>query len=217
MFSNSRQKSGSTLAFYAHSFGFIFFVSVGILLLPGCARYKAKAVRSLPAATPLEQQTLSFSYHVYNKQDCDTYLDRNVIKKGYQPISITIYNNSSQTVHFCPTNITLPCVPAEEVAHAVHTSSINRAVGYGIPGLFIWPLLVPAIVDTVKSEKANKKLDIDFARKSLRAQIIRPYDTINGLIFVDIEQFTENFSIMLENKKLNRVYTLSTIKQSIKI
>lgn len=206
----------SKLVFYTRFFSLIFLAILGFLL-PSCARYKSKALRSLPTTTPIEKQTLSFTYQVYDAQDCATYLDRNVIKKGYQPIHITIYNNSAHTLHFCPTNITLPCVPVEEVAHSVHTSSISRAVGYGIPGLFIWPLLVPAIVDSVKSEKANKKLDSDFARKTLRAQIIRPHDTINGLIFVDSENFTENFSMMLENKTLNRVYTLSTLKSSIKI
>jgi len=204
--------------FSKNSFVFLaVLAALSMLLLSGCAHYKTKALRPLAVTTPIEKQTLSFTYQVYDAQDCAIYLDRDVLKKGYQPIHITIYNNSAQTLHFCPTNITLPCVPAQEVARSVHTSSISRAVGYGIPGLFIWPLLVPAVVDSVKSEKSNKKLDIDFARKSLRPQIIRPYDTINGLIFVDIEHFTENFSIMLENKQVNRVYTLSTLKNSIKI
>jgi len=66
----------------------------------------------------------------------------------------------------------------------VHTSTIKRTGRYGLPGLFFWPLLVPAIVDGLGSEKANEKLDADFVQKSLHVQIVRPYSLVNGLILV---------------------------------
>jgi hypothetical protein len=99
----------------------------------------------------------------FDKMDCKRYLDRDVIKKGYQPVQLFIQNNSDKNYLLSLNRLSLPYVRPEEVARTVHTSTMGRILGYGIPGIVIaWPLIIPAVVDGVKSSEANEALDKDF-------------------------------------------------------
>jgi hypothetical protein len=192
---------------------------IALLLLPGCAHYKAKPLRRLPVSRQTNEQTVSFEYHVLDRNDCKQYLDRNVQAKGYQPIQLTIENNSSRSLYFSLSSFDIPCISADEVASKVHTSTAGRAVGYTVAGLVtcIWLLFIPAIVDGVGSAKSNERLDVDFARKAIHNQVIAPNSTINGLIFVPYGNFNEHFSFSLADHEKNEHFRLSTLKHSAKI
>lgn len=153
----------------------------------------------------------------FNKQDCLTYLDRNVIAQGYQPIHITMANNSEKTFHFDPMNISLPTAPYYQVADLVHTSTKGRVLGYGIASLVFWPFLIPAVVDGLGSAEANKQLDIDFANKSLSCGILYAWNFLNGLIFVPFEYAAQHFEITLVDQETNDRYTVSTDKPEINV
>lgn len=186
-----------------------------LLILGGCAKYKTQPLAQL--LTYKEEKSVSFAYKVFSPEDCKKYLDRKIIANGYQPVQITITNNSNDWLYFSQDNINLSIVNSEKVAKKVHTSTVKRAGGYGIGSLFVPVLLVPAIVDGVKSSGANSKLDIDFINKELKNQEIAPYSTVNGLIFVENALFKSNFDISLINLKNKQKINLSTSKQSIKL
>jgi hypothetical protein len=195
-------------------------VCLSLLFLSGCAHYRAKPLQKLPVTTRQSpEQTVSFEYHVLDRRDCKQYLDRNVQAKGYQPIQLTIENNSSRSLYFSLSSFDIPCIDADDVASTVHTSTVGRAVGYTVAGLVscIWLLFIPAIVDGIGSDKANEQLDIDFARKAVHNQIIAPNSTVNGLIFVPYENFNDDFSFSLADHEKNEHFKLSTIKRSVKI
>lgn len=190
-----------------------------ILGISGCARYSARPLNRLVIGVPTQtpKSSVSFTYKVFSRSDCRRYLDRNVISKGYQPIHITFTNNSDRSLYFSLASFSFPCVTPEEVARKVHTSTVGRAVGYGVAGLFIWPFLIPAVVDGVGSHEANKELDADFINKSLHDQVVHPYSTINGLIFVPRASFNEDFTFTLtENGKSGRL-VLGSKKAQLKI
>ena len=68
---------------------YIYVISLAaILLLSGCARYQARSLNKLAQAPEYNQpeQTVSFKYHFFDSYDCQTYLDRDILAKGYQPI-----------------------------------------------------------------------------------------------------------------------------------
>jgi len=174
-------------------------VSCGLLLaLTGCAAYKARPLlRLTPSGATLKKDSITFAHRAFTRKDCKKYLDRDVIKKGYQPIHISIVNNTNRSVYFSRNNISLVSVDADDVAQLVHTNTAGRAAGYGVAALFILPLAIPAIVDGVGSAEANKKLDADFASKVLCDQTIGPRETLNGLIFVPVETYNPDFEIRL--------------------
>ena len=187
---------------------------ITILSLTGCAHYNARPLKRLNRViTPeIKEQSIYFSYYVFKKEDCQYYLDRDVIFEGYQPIQISISNNSEETFYFSPKSLSLPSVPIEEVAQKVHTSTAGRAAGYSLAGLFLFPFFIPAIVDGVKSSHANEKLDTDFNNKSFGEQTINSYTTINGLVFIPVSEYEYNFSFVLTNTKTNKPIILSTKK-----
>lgn len=206
-----------------------FFISLNVLFcliicLSGCARYTAIPLNQLAALTSAYEsdQHIGFTYRVFTRRDCKLFLDRDVISKGYQPVHITITNNSRHPFSFLLSNINLPTVQAEDVASQVHTNTVGRVLGYGIVGLFIWPLIIPAIVDGIGSSDANRRLDYDYNNKILRDQVIPPYGTANGLIFVPCGYFKGALSIILidlETQKriiLNTVQSRIALEQSIK-
>ncbi len=185
--------------------------------LSGCARYKVKPLKMLARASKTEESSISFDYELFSVSDCKKYLDRNPIKKGYQPIQIAFTNNTNRHFSISKKSFSIACIDAQEVAETVHTNTVGRAVGYGVAGFFVWPFIIPAIVDGIGSAKANEQLDDDFMRKELRSQTIKPHTTINGLIFVSCDDdIDETFTLTVTDQKGNS-FVLSLDKPKLKI
>ena len=189
----------------------IFSLCVCTILLSGCAHYSSRPLNRLVTSVPLssKEKSVSFAYHVFSSGDCKRHLDRNVLSKGYQPVHITLANNTNRCISFSLSNFNFPCVSADEVAKKVHTSTAARATAYGVASLFIWPFAIPAVVDGIGSHNANKKLNADFDRKALRDEVIQPFSSINGLIFVAQEHFHPDFTIRLRDARTNEEFLLS--------
>jgi len=193
---------------------------VFLIGLSGCAHYRAKQLNKLSnnsIAYEKDEQFISLDYRIFKKRDCRKYLDRNVLSKGYQPIQITFTNNSSRQLELSMERFSLPLVPIEEVADTVHTNTTRRAVGYCLAGLVFWPFAISAVVDGVGSSNANKKLDRDFDNKQLHNKIVEPFSSVNGLIFVQKEDFDEDFSLTIIDKKNNDKFVLSTATRRLNI
>jgi len=174
------------------------------ILTTGCASYKAHTLSPLSpySANYSEQKNgIVVSSKAFTVRDCKKYLDRDVIAKGYQPIHITIENETNRYLQFSKNNISLPAADPSYVADLVHTSTVGRSTAYGVGALFFWPLAIPAIVDGVKSSNANEQLDNDFVSKATGDQSIAPFSRVNGLIFVPVESFQEFFTITVVDKE----------------
>jgi hypothetical protein len=114
---------------------------------------------------------------------------------------MTIVNDSSRYILFSNQGISIPVCSPQEVAEKCHTSTVGRAAGYGVAGIFIWPLLVPAVVDGVSSSQANTKLDRDFNEKNIEQMVINPYATHNGVVFFSKTDYQDAFLIKLVDKE----------------
>ena len=185
---------------------FLLFVSIFLLgLVAGCAKYSAQPLKPLHTVEPhrksdsskhdKSEKSISLACHVFDKYDCKKYLDRDVLVKGYLPVQITITNDSDRFINVSKSNFSIPVISACDVAKKVHTSTLTRAASYGVAGLFLWPFLIPAVVDGVGSSQANQKLDDDFMRKEFADQTIPPFGSASGLIFVDKNDFMYDFTI----------------------
>lgn len=187
-------------------------ILVPLILLSGCAKYKARPLRRLthPAASErANQESVTLTSTVLTAKDCHKYLGRDVIAKGHQPLHISLANNTRSRFNFALCNLSLPTTDYYEVAPTVYTSTMGRAVGYGLAS-FVMPLfLIPAVVDSIWSSQANEKLDKDYARKALEDQIIEPYTTIDGLIFVPTAYFDSTFSLTIIDVASRERYVLA--------
>ena len=175
-----------------------------LIVFSGCAKYQPGVLASLqPEFAPYseEKSGITLSVQKLTSGDSKRILNRDIIEKGYQPIQITVKNDTKKYVLFSNQGVNLPTVPAQEVADKVHTSTTGRAAAYGVAGLFIWPLLIPAVVDGVGSAQANEKLDRDYDAKVMGQVVIQPYATHNGLIFVPVSELQGSFEIILVDRE----------------
>lgn len=170
-----------------------------LALLTSCASYNATALNTtLPPLTTARRSNVTLAAHLFDKQDCKKYLDRDVIAKGYMPIQLFIQNDSEKEYSFCISRVSLPCASAEEVSKKVHTSTVGRAAGYGAAAFLTCGLFaIPAVVDGVKSMEANDSLDEDFASKAGRDQVIAPYSHATMILFVPTVSFQRSFDVTL--------------------
>lgn len=184
------------------------------LIFSGCASYRAASLTALSPEYVQESKEmpgLSVGCKAFSVKDCQTYLDRNVIKKGYQPIELTFYNQTDKAYLFSADQLTLACVSPERVAETVHTSTIGRVAGYTAGSLIIHPLIIAAVVDGICSHKANKKLDADFSVKSQRQFSIAPHSYKETLLFVPTENFRSTFKVTLVDQETKELKTLDLI------
>jgi len=184
------------------------------ILLAGCASYESQPLANLtletiPSAEKNEEVVAVAK--TFDKSECKRYLDRDVIAEGYQPVQLFIQNNSEKNYLFSLNRMSLPFARSEEVASKVHTSTVGRAVGYGVAALFIWPFAIPAVVDGVKSAQANDNLDTDFSAKTARDQTIAAYSSMNKIVFVPKSDYQSPFTVTLIDQKTNEPKILTIV------
>lgn len=194
-------------------FSLIVLVLTGMLTLSGCASYNAAPLNTLSSEVIRSSSSKSNNVFVaakaYDRMDCKRYLDRDVISNGYQPIQLYIQNNSDKYYSFSLNRLDLPFATQDEVVRKVHTSTVGRILGYGVPGvLVLWPLVIPAVVDGIKSSEANEALDYDFSSKVARDQVIGPHSYLNKIIFVPVGDFRQSFNITLIDQESNEPDTI---------
>jgi hypothetical protein len=188
--------------------------------MSGCASYNAASLNGLSSevfsqsSNPASKAGVVIAARAFNKLDCRRYFDRDVLKKGYQPLQLYIQNNSSKSYSFSLSRMSLPYARSEEVAEKVHTSTIGRILGYGVPGLVVaWPLVIPAVVDGIKSSEANEQLDNDFASKTARDQIILPYSYFNKIVFVPVSDYQSSFTVTIIDQESNQPINFNVTAQ----
>jgi hypothetical protein len=173
-------------------------VAVGsLLLLAGCAKYKAQPLPRLNHAS--SKHGVSLEYKALNVAESKMYLGRDLLKKGYQPVHVSIFNNTNRSYQVTPSSFSMPVANADVIAQKAHTNTTGRAVGYGTVAVLSCGLFaIPAIVDGVGSAKANEQLDMDYSAKMLRLDsVIRPHSTANGIIFVPRGAYNGDMTVTL--------------------
>lgn len=185
-----------------------------LILLTGCASYNASTLSMLSPETALqsnENPNVLVSWKAFDKNDCDTYLDRDVLAEGYVPVQLTIRNNSNDPMFFSPDNFSTPISSPNEVANKVHTSTGGRIAAWGVGGLIFFPLLVPAVVDGFKSANANDALDADYREKALKEHTIQPHSSFNGVVFIPAHYADQKIHLFLVNQKTHQKVAFSEI------
>lgn len=192
------------------------FLTLAILIVgiasSGCASYRAVSLPFLQSEFCPTAQTISgitTCTKALSQDDCRKYFDKNLIREGIQPIQITIHNDTKRYLLLKKDSISLPLVPPEEVAAKAHRNTAGRATAYGVAGIIIWPLLIPAIVDGVGSSNANQQMDNDFAAKGIDDTLIQPYSKINGVVFTSTDGFDGSFTLTLLDREESSPFLFS--------
>lgn len=186
---------------------------VGLLvILPNCAKYRPMG---LPHPTGHAQEVEGVEVITRKlKSDefrvCFDTSSKNVYLK-HDAIQLHFKNNRSKPLILKAKNIDLPLESSKLIAKKLHRNTVARAGGYGVGSLFLFPLIVPAIVDGVKSSKANQKINYDVKSKVINHKqsiIIEPNRSLNKVIFVSKEEVKPTFNIKLIEEGTNKEITI---------
>ena len=97
------------------------------------------------------------------------------------------------------------CTPAQEVAEVCGFNTVGRATAYGVAGLFVWPLLIPAVVDGVGSSNANQQMQADYCYKEIQDGRIVANELRDGVVFVDRVKPGEILTVRLRNVETEEI------------
>lgn len=175
-----------------------------LILLTGCASYNSSTLPVLSSHDALyfdSEPQILVSWKIYNARDCENYLDRNILSEGYIPVQLTVRNQGNDPLYLSAHNFSVPLCSSREVASKAHTSTGGRIAAWGVGGLFFFPLMIPAVVDGMKSVQANTDLDADYAAKTLKEQVIQPHSLFNGIVFIPKKYQEEDVEMFLVNQK----------------
>lgn len=172
-----------------------------VVMSSGCASYRAGRMPSSNVETfknVQDQEGLKVAVEFISPKDSKQIFGVGKVTQLYQPIYIAMDNRTKSSFEFSKRgSINLAGVPAEEVAKNCGFSTAGRATAYGVAGLFIWPLLIPAVVDGVGSAQANEKMESDYMYKEIKDDRIMPNGLLNGVIFTEKMKEGEELTIRL--------------------
>jgi len=179
-----------------------------IIGLSGCATYNALNLPSPDVYTYNNRQTeksVTIAVEFFDASKTKKIFQVNLLKRGYQPVYIVIDNRSKETYIFNKSRINKTCYDAYAIAEKCGFSTAGRATAYGVGGLFLWPLFIPAIVDGTGSARANQEMQHDYAIKEIKNGRIQPNGLLSGVVFVDKMANGEHFVIRLQNIETNEL------------
>lgn len=177
-------------------------------------------VSSFPSLTQLEEgfnqeEQISLSLKALTAEEAKECLNGDIVGWGYQPIQVTIKNQSPDPYLFSPDSIGLSLIDPKKVAKEIIKSSIPRAIGFKIASLIFWPFSIPSTVDSLMTLKIHREMKKNLTSKAVRLEVIPSYSSFNRVFFVYAGDLKESFSITLQNQETleDRVFLVEGPKE----
>ena len=147
--------------------------------------------------TFLRADTLHIVAKAYTAEESEKYLRKNLIAKGYQPVQITIQNNSANEFSLSSGSVDLPGADPTRIANKMMHSTIPRSIAFRIATMIFWPFVFPSSIDSLVTLKNYKLLKHDLQSKIVKKEVLAPYSIYNRVVFVPVKEFKESFDITL--------------------
>lgn len=176
------------------SFGFCF-----LMLLAGCGKKKQSVVQTDTYSEKrdgIELYAKRLSGSATHKQ-----FGRNLITMGYQPIKITVVNNSTDQVLMRASSIDLPLVTAGQTCLDTERSVLGILAGPAyLSVLFAWPVLVPILgIGTwlaARNHYVKGKICEKFFGEDKVIELL-PFERVTRFIFVPVVVPIDRFNVYL--------------------
>ncbi|MCX6991419.1 MAG: hypothetical protein NTX49_10240 [Chlamydiae bacterium] len=147
--------------------------------------------------TFLRADTLHVIAKAYTSEESKKYLRKDLLRKGYQPVQITIQNNSAEEFSLSSGSVDLPTADPSKIAHKLLHSAIPRSIALRVASLFFWPFAIPSTIDSMITLKSYKTIKNDLQSKLVKKEVIAPYSIYNRIVFVPIAEFKGSFDVTL--------------------
>jgi len=152
-------------------------------------------------AEPFRDHGVHISAKAYDSKESKTYLNRDLIAKGYIPVQVTIQNNTAKKFLLSRKGVDLSHATVTNVTHSVNRNYIPRSIGFKVAAIFFWPFLIPSTIDTIITLKSHCHMKRDYFAKSIKDQeeAILPYSSVHRILFVRSERFSDSFTLHLRD------------------
>ncbi|MEI8329547.1 MAG: hypothetical protein WCG14_06085 [Chlamydiia bacterium] len=183
----------------------VIFILSGVIALVGvCTPWTTSQLSNIPTvetldaeSTFLRSNTIQVVAKAYTPEESTKFLNKNLLRKGYQPVQITIQNNSSQEYSLSSGSVGLPTASPSKVTMKLMQSAIPRGIAFRIASFFFWPFMVPSTIDSIITMKTYQSIKNDLQSKLVKKEVIAPYSIYNRIVFVPIDQFKDSFDVSL--------------------
>ena len=156
-------------------------------------------------AEPFRETGVHIQAKAYDSLDSKAYLSRDLLKKGYRPVQITIQNNTGKTYFLSKEWVDVNNVSANRVSSYVIKHYIPRSIAMKVAAFFFWPFIIPGAVDTIVTYKYHRAMKQDYLAKSLKdLEPIIPYSTTHRIVFIPEKDYTDHFHLYLKEEKSSR-------------
>lgn len=183
--------------------------------LQGCASYRAGRLPSSDVSSYAgfqDQDGLKVAVRFFDARQSKQVFGVGKLHEKFQPVFIAIDNRTKSSYSFKKQMLNKQTVPAEEAAKDCGFNTVARVSTYGVAGLFLWPLLIPAVVDGVGSAQANEKMESDYMYKEIKDERVPPNGLLNGVVFLGKMKSGEELAVRLQNVDNNKIKLFSFIK-----
>ena len=143
-------------------FGCVTFVF--LLFATGCVKYSPAPLQRPAKKAVQERGGVQVGARMLSDRECKHHFGRRVHHKGYEVIQISITNNTNSPYVLDGRDVSLELESSALTAKNLHFNTKKRVLFWGLGALFIWPLIIPAVVDGINSSDANRKMNCDFER-----------------------------------------------------
>jgi hypothetical protein len=164
-------------------------------LIVAAAPVRPAAALALPQ--PFAAPGVAIFYKFYSAQESSRLLSRDLLRMGYQPIQISIYNDTDQTWQLAPDQVSLPSVSGNKIAKKIFKKGLWRSLIYKVGGLFFWPLMVPGVVDNIHTVISYRGAKKSLTAKGLSEELIAPYSTVHRVLYVPLDRLVSSFGLTL--------------------
>lgn len=147
--------------------------------------------------TFLRSDTLHIVAKAYTPEESKKYLRKDLVSKGYQPVQITIQNNSANEFSLSSGSVDLPTAEPSKIASKMMHSAIPRSLALRAASLVFWPFIFPSTIDSLVTLKNYKLLKHDLQSKLVKKEVVAPYSIYNRVVFVPVSEFKGSFDVTL--------------------
>jgi|GEM_PF-545152 len=165
------------------------------------SNYKSSQWPTIPTLnaelTFLRSDTLHIVAKAYTPEESKKYLRKDLVSKGYQPVQITIQNNSANEFSLSSGSVDLPTAEPSKIASKMMHSAIPRSLALRAASLVFWPFIFPSTIDSIVTLKNYKLLKHDLQSKLVKKEVVAPYSIYNRVVFVPVSEFKGSFDVTL--------------------
>jgi hypothetical protein len=182
------------------------------LLSSGGVQFWHQAQKKLPITVtiPPHDSKLRITAKTLDSEQSKAMLGRDLIDRGYKPISLTIENHTKRTYRLAADSVDMPVSKASSVSMRIAKRGLPRSIGYSIAGFIFWPFMIPGAINSIKGAISYKKLNSELKAKGLKkdGEVIPPYTTMTRVLYVRADDYKPSFTLKLTDDSNGNVIPL---------